>query len=244
MFKKTLAFMTAFAAAACMFVSCGKPKLEGKYELCTKDGMGLDVTLSFKDEGRMKINDERCKYELIDDDTIEISETDEKYFSDIFDFKIIDQKKKLIYIEDVSERYESWDLNAKASQFYKALNSAAADFDDEDRWMEDGILCSDEKKIIIDMDIENMDISLAEIEKKASRYLEDENFFENYDYMFYVKDGVCDAAIISRKGGSFAGSYPPCKVINIKTGDTYCSYKVADKVTLDEYYENYKSQIK
>ncbi|MBR6243797.1 MAG: hypothetical protein IKQ90_09925 [Ruminococcus sp.] len=73
MFRKTLAFMTAFAAAACMFVSCGDKKADtsgsksgktknipGKYQVCDIDGFSLKSS----DEGNYLEFDRDGKFAL------------------------------------------------------------------------------------------------------------------------------------------------------------------------------------
>lgn len=233
MFRKTLAFMTAFAAAACMFVSCGKPKLEGKYELCTKEGIELDIALSFKDEGRMKINDERCRYEVIDSDTIEISETDDKYFSDIFDFKIVDKEKKLMYIEDVSEKFEKNDLDALSIDITESVNIGICHLYDEGIDIYNCIICSDETKNVFDDEAKEPDLQVERIKQIITKCFKNGKSIDNYDYMLVIRDGACDLTAVARKGG---------KNISLSHSNYIC--ESIDKVTLDEYYENYKSQIK
>ena len=89
MFRKTLAFMTAFAAAACMFVSCGDKNndtgesltkcetLSGKYQVCDIDGFsGNDSCLEFRTDGSFTMthsSDDNCvrytgSYKLSGDD--------------------------------------------------------------------------------------------------------------------------------------------------------------------------------
>ena len=104
--------------------------------------------------------------------------------------------------------------NTTASNLYKALNSLAADLDDEDKYMADG-----------DRTLKNGTYT----EGSTSDTIGQEDFikgikpfFGDYakvDAAFYIKDGVCEAVGI--KSGKYAGTYPA--FLTAKNWDTYAN---------------------
>ncbi len=98
--------------------------------------------------------------------------------------------------------------NTTASNLYKALNSLAADFDEEDMYMSDNTHTL--KGGNYKEETGNTGGSSTSTEIKQDDFVKGiKPFFGDYakvDAAFYIKDGVCEAVGI--KSGKYAGTYP------------------------------------
>ena len=109
--------------------------------------------------------------------------------------------------------------NTTASNLYKALNSLAADLDEEDKYMSDG-----------DHTLKNGNYTTGGTgSTTTSTNIGQDDFvkgikpfFGDYakvDAAFYIKDGVCEAVGI--KSGKYSGTYPA--FLTAKNWDTYAN---------------------
>ncbi len=243
MFRKTTALLLAAASVGCMLTSCGKTKLEGKYELCTSYGKGLDVDVRFRADGSMRFNGEKCSFEVLNANTLKIKNSDDSSVSGKVTFEIKDKDDKLIYIEDVSEKFEKTELNQAASTLMKAYTTAAVELDDEGQFDLDGAY------IVADPDHTKFDVMNGKDEELADTFREySKPFFENTDELSYfvvMNDGVCVAAAASFSDGEgeVTGLYPANKIVDIVSYDYSEEFGSKDKITYDEVYQKYKDQI-
>ncbi|MDE5621016.1 MAG: hypothetical protein K2I80_10975, partial [Ruminococcus sp.] len=144
--KKFIAVCLMCTMSVSVLTSCGKPNLEGKWELCNAHGNELDFTVRFKDDRIVRIDGEKGKYKVIDKDTVEIKIDGEKYECD---FEIIDKDESHIYLGEFSDDTERKVLDSWASTLMKASNSALVDMDEEDKqYKNNAIICSDSSKNI------------------------------------------------------------------------------------------------
>lgn len=196
--KKLAIFSMVCVMSVSLLTSCGKPNLEGKWSLCNSDGNELDITLRFKDDGTVKIDDEKEDYKVVDKDTIEIA--DEEY-----DFKIIDEDDKLIYLGEFSDNIEIEGMNKSATTLCKAINSALSDIDEEDKYYSSSaVICSDSSKSI------NAIPENASDDFDLSTYIKPfYSDIENYEYIALIEDGGwCSKVAVREPSGKIVGTYP------------------------------------
>ena len=181
MFRKTLAFMTAITAAACMFASCG-------------------------DSGRDKD----------DDDDTTVSST------------YISKSKKTA-------------ANVTASNIYKGVNSALADFREKGAdYRGKYIICSDAQKNVL-----LPDGGEAIEPEEFMKYVGD-NYMElkDLEYIVIISDGACEAVAAAMDGGKYVGLYPQDTIVDIDSfKDTIKTYEPDEKIDMTEVYDIYKSQV-
>lgn len=195
--KKFVLLSLVCMMSVSLLTSCGKPNLEGKWELCNADGNELNMTLKFKDNGTLKIDDEKEEYKVVNKNTIKID--GEKY-----DLKIIDEDEKLIYLGEFSDNIEKDKLNRTAITVYKAVNSAVTDIDEENKYYSsDAVICSDISKSINAVP-ENAE-SDFDFTKRVNMFFSD---YEKYEYVALIQNGVCQKTAIREPSGSVVGTYP------------------------------------
>lgn len=210
------------AMSASILTSCGKPNLEGIWELCNSDGEELGSYVKFKDDGVLKIDDEKGKYEVIDEDTVKIKFDGEKYECD---FEIIDEDESFIYLEKFSNDAERKTLNSFASTFYQSCNSAITYMDEYGMYYKNSaIICSDSSKNINPVP-ENADADFDFIDDEVRVFFSD---VDNYDYIIYIEDGVCTYTALKNPSDDVVGTLPPNEF---------------NDMTFDEIYEELKSRI-
>lgn len=215
--KRFIAVCLLCAMSASVFTSCGKPNLEGRWELCNADGEALHVTVKFSDDGIVRIDGERSKYEVIDKDTVEIDGKES-------DFEIINKDESLIYIRELADETEKNALDSVASTLIKAANSAIVEMDEEDiYYTERAVICSDSSKDI-NNNPENAgaDFDFAESVKSFV------NDIDDYDYIIYIKDGYCQYTAVKKPSDDMVGIYP--------SGEF-------EDMTFDEVYEELKGLV-
>lgn len=200
-----------------VLTSCGKPNLEGKWEICNADGKEIGYTVQFKDDGTLRIHNEKEDYEVVNKNTIEID-------GEEYDFEIIDKDEKLIYLGEFSDKKERIAINLLASNLMKSSNIALSDLDEEDKYYSrNAIICSDSGKNI------NAVPENADDDFDFAEYLK--SFFSDindYDYMIYIGNGACVYTAIKNPSGDIVGTYP---------SDEF------EDMTFDEIYEEYKNNI-
>lgn len=219
--KKIITFYLLCAMSASMLTSCGKPNLEGEWKMCNADGNELDCTVRFKDDGKIKVDDRKGDYEVVDKDTVEIKIGSEKYECD---FEIIDKDESLIYLGEFSDDTERKVLDSMASTLLKATNSALCDMDEEDKYYKDNaVICSDSSKNINAVP-ENADDDFDFAEHVKPFF----NDINDYDYIIYIGNSVCVYTALKSPSGDIVGT---------------SSSMVFEDMTFDEVYEEFKSNI-
>ena len=251
MFKKTLAFMTAFAAAACMFVSCGDSKkekseidTEERYELCNKNGVELEMSMVFHDNDkfdcsawmRSEYDEDNGRYNIIDSDTIEIKGLNNKSYNGEFYYEIIDDSK--IYIEDFADIRERQFIDEKACDLYMAVNCTAADLDSQDiTSVSRYLICSDDIKTIIPASSKPQDFPTQIIDNIRPFF----GYLSDYDYIIDIDNGVCVGIAVIKKGCNKVGTYPQNAIA--EDYDSSIEISDIDSMKLDDIYELYRKQF-
>ena len=213
--KKFVSICLVCAMSLSMLTSCGKPNLEGEWELCNASGREIGFSVDFNDSGKVKLEDEKFGYEVIDKDTIEID-------GEEYDFEIIDKDKKLIYLGELSDKKEVQALNTAAAELYKASNTAIIELDEEGvSCGGKAIICSDKTKSI-NADYESDFIS------KVGTYFED---VSRYGYIIFIDDYLCTyTAVIDSSNKEIVRMYP--------RGESQF-----EGMTFDEIYEEMKKMV-
>lgn len=219
--KRFIAVCLLCVMSASVFTSCGKPNLEGRWELCNADGEVLDFIVRFKDDGIVRIDGEKGKYKVIDKDTVEIKIDGEKYECD---FEIIDKDESLIYLGEFSDDTERKVLDSWASTLMKASNSAIVDMDEEDEYYKyNAVICSDSSKNINAVP-ENAGADF-DFTERVKVFFSD---IEDYDYIIYIEKYFCGYVALKSPSGDIVGTYP---------SDEF------EDMTFDEIYEELKSRV-
>ncbi len=221
--KKFVAICLLCAMSTSVLTSCGKPNLEGKWTLCNAKGEELDYSIRFKDDGTVKIDDEKGKYEVVDKDTIKIINIyGEKYE---FDFEIIDEDEQLIYMGEFSDQIERNAINSWASTLRNAANAAITEIDEEDIYYKDkAVICSDSDKNINPVP-ENARADFDFVQDFVKPFF---NIVDDYEYIIYIEDNVCQYTAIKNPSGDIIGTYP---------ADEF------EDMTFDEIYDELKGRI-
>ncbi|MDE6091653.1 MAG: hypothetical protein K2G14_00980 [Ruminococcus sp.] len=220
--KKFVAICLLCAMSVSVLTSCGKPNLEGRWELCNADGDELDVKIKFTDDGTVKIDGEKGKYELVDKDTVEIKIDGEKYECD---FEVVDKDEGLIYISELADKKEQQKIDSIASTLMKASNSALMELDEEDKYYKDkAIICSDSSKSIN---------AVPENAGTDSEFIDCVQLFFNdvdkCEYIIYIEDGYCKYTAVTETSDK--------KVIGTFPADEF------DGMSFDEIYDELKDRI-
>ena len=219
---KSILLSICVLGTVCSFTSCGKPNLEGKWNLCNSNGEELNFTVKFNDSGKMTIKEdeedesEKVEYEVIDKDTIEIDDED-------YDFKIIDKDEKNIYLGEFSDNKEKEILNSAARFLSMATDCVLTEIEDNDMYYEDtAIICSDKSKNI------NPIPENAKSDFDFSEYIEP--FFsdiDDYEYIVIIENNKCTKAVCT-KDKKVLGTYPEGKF---------------EDMTFDEIYDELKKKV-
>ena len=95
--------------------------------------------------------------------------------------------------------------NTTASNLYKALNSLAADLDEEDKYMSDGdhALAGGKYTEETGSTTESTEIGNDDFVKGIKPFFGD---YAKVNAKFFIKDGVCEA--VGVKSGKYVGTYP------------------------------------
>ncbi|MDE5771745.1 MAG: hypothetical protein K2I06_09000 [Ruminococcus sp.] len=220
--KKFVSICLLCAMSASVLTSCGKPNLEGRWELCNADGDELDVTIKFTDDGTVKIDGEKGKYEVVDKDTVEIKIDGEKYECD---FEVVDKDEGLIYISELADKKEQQDIDSIASTLMKASNSALVELDEEDIYYTDSaVICSDRSKNINEFP-ENAESGFNFIDA-VEPFFSDINEIE---YIMFIEDGYCKYTVAADTSNK--------KVVGTYPADEF------EDMTFDEIYDELKGRI-
>ncbi len=213
--KKLVAICLLCAMSALVLTSCGKPNLEGRWELCNADGDELDVKIKFSDDGIVRIDGEKSKYEVIDKKTIEID-------GEKCDFEVVDKNEGLIYISELADKKEQQDINSIASTLMKASNSALMELDEEDKYYKDkAIICSGSSKSINAVP-ENADADFNFIER-VELFFNDVN---DYEYIIFIEDGYCKYTVVTEQSDKkVIGIYPAGEFEDMTFNEIYHELK-------------------
>lgn len=229
--KKIISICLLCIISVSMFTSCGKPNIEGDWGICKSNGAEIEnCYINFKDDGTVELGDDVGEYELIDDDTIKIIFDDNDYKCN---FKIINKRKKLIYLGKLSDEAEKRKLKIDAQEFNrmaadlaKATNSVITDLDEKNIFYEnDAIICSDRNKSINSIPKNaNEDFDFIDAIKKFY------NIDKDYEYIIQIQHGVCvSAVVVNSSDKNVVGSYPAKNQFK--------------DMNLDEVYETFKNDI-
>ncbi|MDE6665230.1 MAG: hypothetical protein K2K14_03450 [Ruminococcus sp.] len=216
--KKFVAICLLCAMSVSVLTSCGKPNLEGRWELCNADGDELDVKIKFNDNGIVKIDGEKSDYKVVDKKTIEID-------GEKSDFEVVDKDEGLIYISELADKKEQQKIDSIASTLMKASNSALVELEEEDKYYKDkAVICSDSGKSINAVP-ENADVDFNFIER-VELFFNDVN---DYEYIIFIEDGYCKyTAAADPSNKKVVGTYP---------ADEF------DGMSFDEIYDELKGRI-
>lgn len=171
-----------------VFTSCGKPKFTGIWKICTQNGTALDDTVEFGNDGQILIDGKDGEYEVVNGETIEIN-------ADNLNFKIIDKDKKLVYIQDISEKAQKKSLDSTAENLMKAMTAVLVEMDEENIFFnEPAIICSDESSNLNAVP-KNAESDFDIIERVRC-YFGD---IDEYEYMFFIKHADCYGVVCKDK---------------------------------------------
>lgn len=216
--KKFVAICLMCAMTVSALTSCGKPNLEGRWELCNADGEEMDVTIKFSDDGVVKVDGEKGEYEVIDKKTIEID-------GEECDFEVVDKNEGLIYISKLVDKQEKNKWTSVASTLMKASNSGLADLDEYDIYYQNtAIICSDSSKNINEFP-ENAESGFNFIDA-VEPFFSDINEIE---YIMFIEDGYCKYTVAADTSNK--------KVVGTYPADEF------EDMTFDEIYDELKGRI-
>lgn len=213
--KKFVAICLLCAMSVSVLTSCGKPNLEGRWELCNADGDELDVKIKFSDDGIVRIDGEKSDYKVVDKKTIEID-------GEKCDFEVVDKDEGLIYISELADKKEQQDINSIASTLMKASNSALVELEEEDKYYKDkAVICSDSGKNINAVP-ENADADFNFIER-VELFFNDVN---DYEYIIFIEDGYCKyTAAADPSNKKVVGTYPADEFDGMSFDEIYYELK-------------------
>lgn len=216
-----------------MLTACGKPKFDGVWEICTSDGTALEYKVRFSDDGQVKIDGIKEEYKVIDKETIKISD-------DNLDFKIIDKDKKLVYIQDISEKAQKRCLDSTAENLMKSINAVLIDMDEEGIFFSDpAVICSDESRSINAVP-ENAE-SDFDITERICDYFSD---IDEYQYIFFIKHADCYGVVCTYKSDNdIVGLCNDRFLVNTDSEINSDEFDFDSDMNFDDIYEYYKSQV-
>ena len=216
--KKFVAICLLCAMSVSVLTSCGKPNLEGRWELCNADGYELDVKIKFNDNGIVKIDGEKSDYKVVDKKTIEID-------GEKSDFEVVDKDEGLIYISELADKKEQQKIDSIASTLMKASNSALMELDEEDKYYKDkAIICSDSSKSIN---------AVPENAGTDSEFIDCVKLFFNdvdkCEYIIYIEDGYCKyTAVTEPSDKKVIGTFPADEFDGMSFDEIY--YELKDRI--------------
>lgn len=216
-----------------VFTTCGKPKFDGAWEICTSDGIQLGYKVNFRNDGQVKIYGINEEYEVIDSDTIKIS-------GDNLDFKVIYKDEKLVYIHDISEKAQKRCLDSTAENLMKSINTVLVEMDEEGIFFSDSaVICSDESRSINAVP-ENAE-SDFDISESIRNYFSD---IDEYQYIFFIKQAACYGVVCTYKSDNdIVGFCNERFLVNTDSEINSDKFDFESDMNFDDIYEYYKSQV-
>ncbi len=238
--RKSASLLLTAVLTGCMLTSCGKPQLEGQYDLCTVSGITIGTSIEFRKNGTVYISGDKGKFEVTGKDTITIKKTTDPSLSGKFKFKLTDKDDNHIYIEDISEAKQKIALDNKAFLLYSAVNSAMLDTSIATGQYYSGtyMISSDEKNNYSNDG--NTPLDTKFVIDAAKVYLDD---IDKLKFVVVIDNNTCIAAACSVSGSMAAGSYPTDGILDIKTRQTIYEFSEKDRVTVDLITNQYRKQF-